>query len=168
MSDPVPLVRRLAPGEWRLYRDLRLRALADAPEAFGSTLERESGFEEGEWGERLARAERSLQDLPLVCELNGAPVGLAWLRLGTPPVADLYQMWVAPEARRRGAGRALLDAGIGWARARGARHITLRVTRGNASAQQFYASLGFAMTGELEPLRLGSQVMSERMVLDLS
>lgn len=34
--------RRLGRHEWRVYRDLRLRALSESPDAFGSTSERES------------------------------------------------------------------------------------------------------------------------------
>jgi hypothetical protein len=57
-------VRRLAPGEVELLRDIRLRALKDAPLAFGSTYAREVAFAPAEW-ERRARgtgAGRALVD----------------------------------------------------------------------------------------------------------
>jgi hypothetical protein len=47
-------VRRLAPGEVDLLRDIRLRALRDAPLAFSSSYAREAAFEPAEW-ERRAR-----------------------------------------------------------------------------------------------------------------
>lgn len=33
------VIRRIQPNEGELYRDIRLQSLADAPEAFASTLE---------------------------------------------------------------------------------------------------------------------------------
>jgi hypothetical protein len=45
-------VRRIEAAEWRELRELRLRALADAPDAFASTLEREAAFPEDVWRER--------------------------------------------------------------------------------------------------------------------
>lgn len=35
--------------EWRTWRDLRLRSLADFPHAFGATLEREQAFTDDDW-----------------------------------------------------------------------------------------------------------------------
>lgn len=32
-------IRRFKPAEWHTYKTLRLRALDDSPDAFGSTLE---------------------------------------------------------------------------------------------------------------------------------
>jgi hypothetical protein len=100
------IVRRFTPDEWWLYRDLRLRALQDAPDAFGSTYAHECQRADSDWRTRLERGAASLRDLPLVAEVDGAPSGLAWARLEdeVPAVAHLYQMWVAPERRGRAWG----------------------------------------------------------------
>ncbi len=42
-------VRRADEDEWEHIRDIRLRALLDAPDAFGSTFEGEAEDGESEW-----------------------------------------------------------------------------------------------------------------------
>lgn len=99
--DPGLRIRRFAPEEWCTYRDLRLRALAESPDAFGSTFAHERARPDAEWAARLDAGARSPAEAPLLAERDGEPVGLAWARLeeGAAGVARLYQVWVAPEHR---------------------------------------------------------------------
>ncbi|HEY5538386.1 MAG TPA: GNAT family N-acetyltransferase [Thermoplasmata archaeon] len=57
--------------------------------------------------------------------------------------AFLYDVWVAPEHRGRGIGRALVEWSSEWARSRGHRKIKLEVGEGNERARQVYEALGF-------------------------
>jgi hypothetical protein len=50
----VTTVRPVQPDDWAALREIRLRALADSPSAFASTLEREQAFDEREWRRRIA------------------------------------------------------------------------------------------------------------------
>lgn len=75
-----------------------------------------------------------------------------------PGVAHLYAMWVAPDARGAGVGRALVEAVAAWARYRGCGRVVLFVTETNQRARGFYEACGFADTGERRPLREGSDL----------
>ena len=108
-------------------------------------------------------------DLPLLAEISGKSAGLAWARFDdtAKEIATLYQMWVAPEYRRRGAGRALVGASVAWAKDMGAKSITLKVTCGDSPALRLYAAAGFMPLGDVEWLRPGASLMSQGMVLTL-
>lgn len=145
-ADPV--VVRLHPDEWELFRALRERALSDAPEAFGSTLERERALSEERWRARLARG-------PLfAARLGEAVIGMAGGVPGLrPPVAELVSMWVEPAWRGAGIGDRLVGAVLGWARDEGYREVCLWVSDGNTPAERLYARHGFIPTGERQAIR---------------
>ena len=162
-------IRILVPYEWATYRDLRLRALADSPEAFSRTLAEEQDRSDAAWSNRLASSAESSWDLPVVAEAGNEPIGLAWGRIDKPhpDVANLYQMWVAPNHRRLGAGQMLLDAVIAWARAKNAIYLDLGVTCGDSPAMRLYTRAGFEPVGQLVPFRPGSELLGQPMRLDL-
>ena len=167
---PGTVVRAFLPHEWRTYRAIRLEALAESPAAFGSTFARESNFAETEWESRLSRGCSSAMERPLVAEVDIKPVGLAWARIESPDraVANLYQMWVSPEFRGRGIGRALLSAAVEWARLAGVEAVELGVAYGDTPAMRMYTRAGFEPLGQPEPWRPGEQSLGQRMRLMLS
>lgn len=165
----TPLIRAFESHEWRLYRDLRLQALFDAPDAFGSTLAREEKLTGAQWAERLREGRDHRWNLPVLADVRSEPSGLAWGRIerSSPERADLYQMWVHPGGRCLGVGTLLLDAVVGWAKQAGAQYLALGVTCGDTPAARLYSRAGFRPVGEPGPLRPGSPVLARKMHLQL-
>jgi ribosomal protein S18 acetylase RimI-like enzyme len=151
-------VRTARPDEWRRVRDLRLRALADSPNAFGSTFERERSHTEIEWVQWISGWEDSVNRM-VVAVAGDEWVGMAvGSRTGDEERAHLYAMWVEPRSRRAGVGRRLVEAVLEWARAEGATEIELGATAINRTAVEFYERLGFTDTRQRHPLRDGSRL----------
>ena len=162
-------VRTIEPSEWKAYRSIRLRALAEAPDAFGSTLAAEAVCTESHWQERLSLAATSGRDLPIFAVAAADPVGLAWGKAYAvdPAKVDLFQMWVDPECRKQGVGSLLLNHVVRWARARNADWLCLGVTCGDTPAYRLYTRTGFVAVGGSEPLREGSPIQLQPMRLAL-
>jgi len=78
----------------------------------------------------------------LVCQPAGFALGRC---IG--PDAELLTLAVAPEARRRGHGRALLRTFEADALARGAARIFLEVAEANPAAQALYLGHGYRVVG---------------------
>lgn len=146
-------VRRVRADEWEALRDVRLRALADAPDAFGST-HAEALQRPEEWWRvwALRSAESDEQAMSLAWEGAGA-VGIAGVFRNDDGRWQVISMWVEPQARGRGIARALLDDVVAFARAHDAAELILSVTDGNDGARRLYESYGFADNGFSEPLR---------------
>ncbi|SRR5579883_1136258 len=147
-------IRRIRADEGMRLREIRLRALAEAPTAFGSTLAEGEQLPEAAWRERASAAAAGRQRSLFVAEDGERWLGLSGgvIDEGTPPgEVELVSMWVDPAARGLGLGRRLVEAVAEWAREGGATRLRLWVTEGNAPAIALYARCGFVMTGETLP-----------------
>lgn len=162
-------VRSVAVDDWQEYRDIRLRALLDSPDAFGSTYEAEVVRTDEQWQARIAAASISGNDRVFFAMYHERVCGLTWCKLSAsvPEEADLFQMWVDPASRGAGAGRALLAESLAWARNIGARRVRLGVTAADSPAMRLYTAHGFRPVGSLEPLRDGSCLLMQEMVFEL-
>jgi GNAT superfamily N-acetyltransferase len=162
-------IRRLTAREWPAYRALRLRSLADAPDAFCSSLHTEEAWAHELWMARLTAADVSGRDCPLVAEAGATMLGLVWAKCDPADagIVNVFQMWVAPEARGHGVASDLLDACVAWAHSIGARLVQLGVVCSNQAAIQLYLRKGFINAGAPEPIRPGSAVLEQTMHLPL-
>ena len=164
-----PKIRTFAEHEWAIYKDLRLAALTESPDAFGSTLAREVGRSEADWASRLAAGVNSAWDFPIVAQIDSQPIGLAWGRIeqSNPTVANLYQVWVHPNYRRLGAGQMLLEAVMAWAMDKQVDFLELGVTCGDSPALRLYLRAGFEPVGPPEPIRPGAELLGQQLRLKL-
>lgn len=153
------LIRLARPDDWERVRDIRLRSLADTPNAYGSTIELEAAYGQPEWVAWIEGWEGATNVMYLADDADGASVGMAvGSREGDEQDAHLYAMWVDPAWRTRGVGSRLVHEVLGWGRSWGSRWVILGVTESNDGAARFYERLGFADTGERHRLREGSQL----------
>ena len=150
-------VRVLQADEWRTWRDIRLRSLADAPEAFGSTLAREQGFTESDWL-------RWLRGISVLATVEGVPAALGGGFRVRDGWMQVVAMWTDPAYRRRGLAVRVLDVVVAAARAEG-RRLVLDVAQGNSAARTAYERYGFVATGESEPIREDTTARADLMVL---
>ena len=164
-------IRRLTPEDAVAYRALRLRALREHPEAFGSSYEEEQG-KSADWAaRRLGNNEGFfLGAFSDAAALIGA-VGLQLeQRHKLRHQGKVIGMYVAPEFARRGVGRALIEALVSQARAIDhLESLRLTVTSAHAHVGKLYRSAGFVECGrEPRALKLdGRDYDKTLMFLDL-
>ena len=149
-ADPSPPaatalpIRRVRTEDADRLRDARLAALEETPEAFVSRYSEEALKPPEFWVERATQNASGDRVATFVIERDGRFVGTATgLRLVSSGPAELVGMWVAPEARRCGLGRQLVETACAWAAATGAQHIEVSVHLPNEPAQTLYERAGF-------------------------
>jgi GNAT superfamily N-acetyltransferase len=134
-------VRRAGLGDEPTLRQLRLHALTDAPEAFGSTYDREAARTTSDWQRWLSPG------ATFILEGADGPRGIvACAHDADLAIVELMAMWVNPSARGSAGGDALVSAVLDWARREGATIVRLKVVEGNARARRFYERNGFCLT----------------------
>ncbi|HZT10086.1 MAG TPA: GNAT family N-acetyltransferase [Actinomycetota bacterium] len=161
-------VRRARTDEWKALREIRLAALTDSPDAFGSTLAEERDADEARWRGWITGEGWAGDVATFIAEGAGLLLGMAtgYRPADRPTTGWLFAMWVRPERRGEGIGRQLVTAVEEWAASLDIDQLLLHVTDGNDGAVRFYASCGFVSTSAApERLREGSDRMTGTMRL---
>lgn len=106
-------------------------------------------FERASWGPQSVRdgLSAALVNAFVVCRTAGAmPDGFAlWRSMGDE--AEILSIAIAPDQRRRGMGKALLEEVVHSATSEGMRSLFLEVDAGNTAARALYERSGFSRVG---------------------
>ncbi len=166
------IIRMLTEANATAFRDIRLRALREEPTAFTSSLEEFSHQTLDKIAARF-RSEPSEQFM-LGAFQDDKLVGLCGFyreaMLKQRHKGNIISMYVTPEARGQGLGRALMNDVIRRARQiAGVEQLLLGVMTTQAAARKLYESLGFVVFGrEARAVRIGDNYYDEEfMVLNL-
>jgi ribosomal protein S18 acetylase RimI-like enzyme len=151
--------RQVTAVDWQEWRQLRLRALRDAPEAFSSTLSEWQDADESRWRDRLSSVAYNL-----IADVDHLPAGMASGSL-TMGGAEVTSLWVAPFARGKGVGDVLLGAVVEWATSARCETVSLGVKAANRHAIALYNRYGFFDAGPDEQDEKPGQPPERRMVL---
>jgi ribosomal protein S18 acetylase RimI-like enzyme len=166
------VIRPLGPADAAAFRELRIRALREHPEAFGRSPEEVDSVEVlAEYFRRDAGADT---DVVLGAFEGAGLAGVAGCHrerfAKQRHVAHIWGVYVPPEHRGAGLGRALIEAAVARARTwPGLEYLWLDVTTTNRVARALYVSCGFT-TAAVKPrsLKVGDRYHDEElMVLDL-
>ncbi|MBX2997928.1 MAG: GNAT family N-acetyltransferase [Caldilineaceae bacterium] len=142
-------VRLLTGEDAAHYQPIWLRALQDHPEAFGRDYydERHTTIEQVAAGLNVDPADKAVFGLFEENTLSGIATLHRYPGRKTRHRAIVGSMYVIPEARGQGGGRALMRAILDHARSqRGLERLIIAVTVGNEAARQLYLSAGFVPT----------------------
>lgn len=152
-------IRRLMPADAILYREIRLEALQQAPEAFGSTFEHERSQSLEQFEEVLAKADvfGAFRKTDLL--------GMAGYRTQAGPKRAhkgyLWGMYVRASARGSGVAKPLVEAVLDHARQH-VELVQLTVVAENETAQRLYRSCGFVPYGhEVHALKQSGRYYDE-------
>ena len=163
-------VRILTEKDGEAFWNIRLRALRDDPESFGSSYE--EILERGIAGatQSLRKRDTSPDDVTFGAFEGGALAGIAGFRreeeVKKRHKGVIWGMYVPRETRRQGAGKALLLAAIAYARTlAGLEQINLSVVLTSREARLLFISLGFETYGlERHALKLHDRYFDQELM----
>ena len=141
-------IRVLNETDTQAYRTIRLNALLNNPEAFGSSFDEEAAFDLSRFSHRLSNP-KSLtfgafkgEDLGGICNISFQP------RQKMKHRAEIFSIYVEPLNRGKGVGRMLIEHVLQAARRRTqVQQVYLTVVSSNQTAKALYTSFGFETYG---------------------
>lgn len=142
---------QLTDDDWRIYSQVRLKALQTDPKVFGSSYEIESGQTEEAW-----RTQLQADDGAVFLLFDGElPIGITGVAVdrndSTKRTAILWGSWLEPEYRGKGLSHLMYQARIDWAKTHpGIERIIVSHRASNVASGRANQKHGFQFTHRTE------------------
>ncbi|MEM8954227.1 MAG: GNAT family N-acetyltransferase [Verrucomicrobiota bacterium] len=160
--------RRATRNDVTLFKEVRLRALKESPDAYGSTYESAMQRDQRSWEDQLWSTTSGGDRNTQFAFKAEQCIGIAALyREPSASSGDIIMMWVDPRHRGSFAAFSLVEGLLSWARDSGFVAVSLNVTDTNARAIRFYKNQGFRDTGEKVAIDVRRNLSGIRMTLEL-
>ena len=136
-------------SEWRAYKEARLRALSEDPQAFARTHAESAALPDEMWQARLQSVADGHDWLFFAC-LDGEIVGMmgAYRPKDVEGTAVIWGVHVDRTRRGQGIGGKLMARLLDELRRAGIERVMLTVSREQAAAVGLYKKFGFAVVGD--------------------
>jgi len=155
----MQIVTKLPDDRWSEYRDLRVQALKDVPQAFLDEPEDAKKLEAKAWQQKMKNM--------TFAEERGKLVGMIGAyqdeKKKLQHVVNVVSFYVLPEYRSKGVGKTLLQAIIdNYQKNPDVKKLQLGVTTTQKPAQHVYKTLGFEQVGKLKyAVKVGNKYFHE-------
>jgi ribosomal protein S18 acetylase RimI-like enzyme len=160
MKSDQCVIRSIRADDLATFKALRLEALRDHPEAFGSDYEESLREPESYWQERVGRAIESDGQIIFLADAGSELAGMLGVFRSTGAknkhAAMIWGVYTRPAYRGCGLTEKLMREAIAWAAKQNVRILRLAVGTFNAPAIHCYQRCGFIVYGvSPEEIRVG-------------
>lgn len=157
----------LSIGQWQAYRDLRLAALHDSPQAFSSTFLEQQNKPDEYWQLRLQAAAEGESSWLLFARNENSLVGMigAFRDPSSGVEACIVSMYVIPRMRGQGVAGTLMQSMLSLLRERGVCKARLNVNLQQTAALHLYQRFGFQIIF-VEPALMGDGVIYDEALME--
>jgi ribosomal protein S18 acetylase RimI-like enzyme len=141
-------IRLLNENDAVAYKEKRIEALQNHPEAFSSSVEEEMEYSIEVHASRLRAVNAYTFGAFEQEELVGVVTLVTEIKRKLKHRSDIFAMYVTPQVRRNGVGKGLMNAAIEKAKEiGGVEQVYLTVSSNNIAAKKLYESIGFELIG---------------------
>jgi RimJ/RimL family protein N-acetyltransferase len=145
------VIRNALPEDATSYRDLRLEALRNHPEAFWEDYEEQAALPTPFWQEQLRNVHDSSSSLIQLAVSDGTLVGMTAISRTESPkhrhVGVIWGVYVRPAWRGLRIANNLIASCLAWAQTQQLRVVKLAVSATNVAAIRCYLRCGFSVYG---------------------
>ncbi len=144
-------VVHLSPSQWQQYKELRLEALKNEPQAMLTAYEKAKDYSDEEWQSRLEKSSQNIY----FAEKENSLAGMTGIKFGEMPksehVVTIWGVYVKPEYRGLGVAKKMLQTIMAELDANPkVVKVSLGVVASQIPAYNLYKSLGFREVGVQE------------------